>query len=527
MPKNAKNLAEHGNGAGTLVYLGLGGTGIRSVEPLLHLCALGLGPRVLKLVLIDPDLKNAAVDRVKGLVKSYNEVRDRVNANKAPGVGYFRTEVQSAVGREMVWSPVADDDHMPDMRFSARVDRSLMDQRGGRLGRTFDFLFAEQFQKMDLGMGFRGVPSIGTVFMNRLRDQDFFRQLLSDQTNAVFFAVGSVFGGTGAAALPVVGRSLVDGIASEGTPGEGDDRPAVPGVAANRVGAALVLPFFTLPPEVAGSEGGPRPRAELFAQNAAAALPTYYSGSAKYGKMYVVGDSEARQQKSNEVGGGAQNNASHYVELYAALAALDFAARAGDASAAPSTFEYIAVGDDTEGERADVGWDDLPIAEESVIRLKGGLAAVHTFLSVFRPNGGSDPQLARRVKGATWMAELGIQPRDLTAQSSSFDAIGKYFMRIWEWLADLRESRPSLGLARANRDVPTRVHLSETLEGFAPRRRFRDEFEVFREWNLAASRCRNYGSGAFLEMMRQGSEAFARTQFAEPARPASASVETV
>jgi hypothetical protein len=55
----------------TLTYLALGGSGIRSIEPLLYLCAFGLGPQ-LRLVLIDPDQSNAAVKRSRELIELYD-----------------------------------------------------------------------------------------------------------------------------------------------------------------------------------------------------------------------------------------------------------------------------------------------------------------------------------------------------------------------------------------------------------------------------------------------------------------------
>jgi hypothetical protein len=138
--------------------------------------------------------------------------------------------------------------------------------------------------------------------MNRLREEPFFEQILLDartDANSVFFAIGSIFGGTGAAGLPVLGRALVDGVARE------EGRNPVQGVDSKRVGAALLLPYFTLPTPDAhnASDGGIRPEAALFAQNAAAALPTYTAGQAGFSAMYVLGDDQPREQKHNAVGG--------------------------------------------------------------------------------------------------------------------------------------------------------------------------------------------------------------------------------
>lgn len=496
-----------------LVFFGLGGSGIRILEPLLHLCALGLGPRQLKVVLIDPDQSNAAVTRSRALLDLYRKTRDAITDRHAPNTGYFRTEVIDAVNSTVLWSPIADDEHLQNATFGARVDRPLMTGGAAPLANLVDLLFAKKLQAMDLALGFRGVPSIGTVFMNRLREESFFEQLLTEaQTDAesVFFATGSIFGGTGAAGLPVVGRALVDGVKRrEG----GSD---VRGVAAARVGAAILLPYFTLPAPATreAPDGGLRPEAALFAQNAAAAMPTYTSGQAGYGGLYMLGDSEPREQDKNEVGGAAQANRAHYVELFAALAALDFASRGGEAPhERMPVFRTIGV------DRSNARWSDLPLDDASRQRLLGGFVAAHTFLTIFRPDGSSHPGLEGALRGNTWLSLLGMSSGDLQSHSTGFDLLGEYFSQLWQWVGEMRASSPALELVRANGRKPSDLPLHETIEGRRAAEKVRpttkDGLEVFRQWNLAAHRHRNTGYAGFLDVMREGSEAFAAERFAE------------
>ncbi|HEX6749028.1 MAG TPA: hypothetical protein VF092_17145 [Longimicrobium sp.] len=497
----------------TLTYFGLGGSGIRAVEPLLHLCALGLGPAQLRLVLIDPDEANAAVTRTRRLIDLYRQAWAALKGAGTPE-GYFRTQVVDAIPGSLLWSPIADDRNLPDARFAARVDASLLHgQRTSSLGHLFDLLFASRFQEMDLGMGFRGVPSIGTVFMNRLRDQQFFEQLLTDaqqQADSVFFAAGSIFGGTGAAAFPVVGRALTDGLRGM------EGRPEIPGVARRRVSGAILLPYFTLPAP-AGREGdaGPRPETALFAQNAAAAIPAYTQDQAGYGSYYVLGDGEPREQEHNEVGGERQANRAHYVELFAALAALDFAAHGGEKpEQALPVFRTIAV------RGQNVSWPDLPMDEASRRRLMGGIVAAHTFLRVFRPDGRPRAGLAPLLKGATWLEELKMSSAELQAGSRALDLMGEFYLQTWNWLEEMRGSRPALQLACTNSRPPTAVRLDEVIDGRRGSGRtapVNDDFEIFRHWNLAARDRRRTGFGGFLEVLREGSERFVDARFNEAA----------
>ncbi len=496
----------------TLTVFAVGGSGIRAVEPLLHLCALGLGPRVLKVLLIDPDQSNAAVHRTRELIDVYREARSGLTDDGPADDGYFRTEVIDVLERGVLWSPIAEDSSFGSSAFSARVDRPLMTGQAQDLALLHDLLFAKSVQEMDMTLGFRGVPSIGTVFMHRLRRAPFVRQLLSDaqtEPDSVFFAIGSIFGGTGAAGLPVVGKTLAAGLPA----GEGG-RGAVRGIQQERLGAALILPYFTLPAPASqtAADGGIRPDSALFAQNAAAALPTYATGDAGYGGLYSIGDNEPREQLVNEVGGKAQANRSHYVELYSALAALDFAARGGERQQdAKPVYHYTAVN------ASAVRWSDLPIDRDSERRLMGGFVSVQVFLTYFRPNGNSHARFERDFKGATWRTSLGLDSKAFERRAKGLDALGKFFRASWAWLSEMRSSTPPLVLLNTTVPEPADASLCDALEGRHSAERLprttREDFDVFRYWNVAAANRSGTGFGEFLAMMREGNEAYADHRF--------------
>jgi hypothetical protein len=502
----------------SLVFFALGGSGARTLEPLLHLCALGLGPAQLRVLIIDPDQANAAVTRARRLLDQYRETRARL-ADAGAADGFFRTDVLDVLPDSLLWSPIADDEFLPDTRFAASVDRQVMASGAPDLATLYDLLNAERVREMDLSLGFRGVPSVGTVFMNRLRNEPFFAQLLSQHhanaAGSVFFVAGSVFGGTGAAALPVVGRALRDGIVAA------DGRADVKGAARERIGAALLLPYFSLPAATPGSgDGGPRPENALFAHNAAGALPTYLDRERDpgYGGYYLLGDSLPREQERNEVGGEAQANAAHYVELFSALAALDFASRGGEGrDARLPVYRALGIG----GE--DPGWADLPVTRETRTAIKGALVAMHVFLAFFRPDGGSTRDLEAALKGVTWVEMLKLKPADWTRHSDALDAMGRFWMGTWNWLRELRRSTPSLRLAAVSAGPPTSVPVHSLVEGYGRAgqrgRRADDVHHVFRFWNTEAAGRKQGGFTAFTEVMRSGSERFARERFPEAEQP--------
>src|SRR5215212_6288482 len=89
--------------ANTLYYFAAGGTGALSVEPLLHLCAAGVGPDRLAIILIDADVGSPALGRAQELIGLYDEVR---RAFGRPAQGFFRTELIRTGRAESVWSPL-------------------------------------------------------------------------------------------------------------------------------------------------------------------------------------------------------------------------------------------------------------------------------------------------------------------------------------------------------------------------------------------------------------------------------------
>lgn len=510
----ASTLAER-----NLTLFAVGGSGIRAVEALVHLCAFGLGPRRLKLVLIDPDQSNAAVGRVRRVIDRYQAVRQQLATAVTPGT-YFRTEILEAGGRTAVWSPIADDEHLADVRFESRVDRGRMfSAHSERLGELFDLLYSRRIRSMDLGLGFRGVPSIGTVFMNRLREEPFFEKILTEaetEKDSLFFSVGSIFGGTGAAAFPVIGRALVDGLKDD------PERTAISGVPRRRIGGALLLPYFTLPtPDSAQApDGGIRPETALFAQNAAAAIPEYTGGRGDYSELYVLGDNYPREQQVNAVGGQQQDNPPHYIEMFAALAALDFAERRGreEHSSDQPTFQIATV------ESEHIRWSDLPIDLESQHRFMGGIVAAHTILKLFWQNGATVPDLDQRLRGMTWLGCLDLKAEALEERTGFLDALGSFFDSTWRWLSEMRASTPSLRLIQYGQDAAT-VRLDELIEGRRPsgrRRRLKHEYDVFHHWNLAAYHQKERGFAGFLEVLRDGSERFAHERFSEAGERVSA-----
>ncbi|HEX8452774.1 MAG TPA: hypothetical protein VF647_11800 [Longimicrobium sp.] len=460
----------------TLYYLAVGGTGALSVEPLLALCAAGLGPARLAVMLIDADAANPAVARARELTRQYALVRE---AFGNPEQGFFRTALIRTAPAESVWSPLGSGstDDVGQVTLERFTERQRMTGDCADAATLLDLLFSPGQQKEPLREGFRGNPSIGSILMHGIRESEFFRQFMSSargDTSAAFFVAGSIFGGTGASALPVLAKVLA---------AEGIQRAAL--------GAALVTPYYSLeePGQGERQDGRLKPNSEVFLRNTAAALPTYVRGHSEYGALYVIGDDQSlpRPRPLYSAGGAGQKNDPHVVELYAALAALDFAQRPHEPGA-PTRVRYSTVA----GQQPT--WSDLPLGTEERRDLQAFLVAANFFLQYFGPtrSGAEQQAIIDELRSQAWVHEIALAPEFVRTQSAALDALGRYFGSVWGYLRAVSENYVPVRLvtfegasgrairtpdeyARSGGDNPeTEFRLppvDKCLAGFAPRQK--------------------------------------------------------
>ena len=149
----------------------------------------------------------------------------------------------------------------------------------------------------------------------------------------------------------------------------------------------------------------------------------------------------------------------------------------------------------------------------------GGIVAAHTVLTLFRPDGAPNAALGDELRGVTWLKLLKLEERSFQERSAALDGLAGFFMRTWQWLSEMERSDPGCRLTRWEGRRPLQVRPDELiagrhLPGRAGRRKHQ-VFHVFRHWNQAAFRRPDRGFPAFLETMRDGSEAYALARFPE------------
>jgi hypothetical protein len=431
-----------------LFYFAVGGTGALSVEPLVHLCAAGLGPPSLRVVIVDADSASPAVERALELLEQYRRVRE---AFGRPAKGFFRTDIGHTHQEEAQWSPIGKENPGADGGDTTLATYVTETRMAGSLGDArllFDLLYSQRQQDEKLREGFRGNPAIGSVLLNGLKDarlMESIRKSAEGDTGKAFFATGSIFGGTGAAGLPVLASVLQPERDDHETRGAWEERRS--GFRA-RMGAALITPYFSLPP-VPGdgvTRGRLHPDSSSFLRNTRAALPTYVRERTGYGSMYVIGDSRSlpHQRRVYAAGGKEQRNDPHAVELYAALAALHFAANRPPPSA-KAHFHYTRVNG------LAPTWADVPLRAQDRQSLQALMVAANFFLQYFGPsrNDETERRLVRELNTLPWPAHVDLTASFVREARGQLDSLGSYFAELWGYLFSLQNA-PTAQQTRLN-----------------------------------------------------------------------------
>lgn len=333
-------------------FISIGGSGAKVMESLTHLCAAGLLPNFEKrerlyVMSVDPDLGNGNLNRSSASLRSFVNCQD---FEVGVETSLFKTPVELA--SPFTWSPIEHNKKLDDVM-------SYQAHRKTPIGDLYETLYTQQERDQLLNEGFRGRPSIGAAVLaqkaslfskrgweNHAEEPwrtlaDRVRSEANNGQKAHIFLAGSVFGGTGAAGMPTIAHLLRQEFHEECEAGN------------VLIGGGFILPYFSFSPTTAANTNGIFASSENFLMNTRAALKYYSVKDKSYDAMYFVGDEGMDKVNHFSVGAADQKNDAHIVDLYAALAAVDFFSRESIQSG--ERCSYIAHADKTH-----FTWTDLP-----------------------------------------------------------------------------------------------------------------------------------------------------------------------
>ena len=408
-----------------------GGSGLRVLEAVLHLCAAGLGPDKLRVLAVDPDGANGNGSEVTALLGKYRDgarrFRWRLGGDRAgKRIQLFGTELDllDIDGRSdglKIWSPVRSDEHLRDL-----LGVELLTAHGVPRDLVSLFFSSDELN-MDLDQGFRGRPSVGAAAMSLVSlkaEQQPWKQLIekirgdvSEASGSRVFLVGSVFGGTGASALYPLAHFL------ETIPEVNRERL--------RVAVGALVPYFRFEAGTAAgdvSSMAVAAKADHFSLATRAAVGFYQhlleNDRWPFRSMFWLGDSSP-VSFPYAPGGPRQKNPGHFVELLMALAALGFFAQP-TAIEGPVYASSRGDADPVRGERSTLAWSDLPLAGldlESVRRSLLRFVLVATAHLGFCADLLRRPELERQPYLVPWYWERFVKKGDRLSTQENREAL--------------------------------------------------------------------------------------------------------
>lgn len=329
-------------------FISVGGTGAKILEALTHLTVAGVlpGNKELNVIALDPDTGNGNLKRTKSTLEQVEQFQD---ARVGDGTALLKNKVK-------VWQPLPFNplptiegkyaENLDEVMSADIIDGkdSFCDQP---LGQLYKVLYSNKERRTPLDVGFRGHPSIGAAVLAKQYSQSeqwnkLQEQIHNETDNGVsdvkVFLAGSIFGGTGAAGLPTIAHLLRKEFNNSIS-----------------IGGVLMLPYFWFSPK---DEEGIFAKSENFLTNAKAALKYYSQGDKDFDEMYFLGDN-AVVKSDFSTGGPQQENNAHIVDLYGALAAIDFFGKAPAPAPADGTLRVVHYNHICRNNQNEFVWQDL------------------------------------------------------------------------------------------------------------------------------------------------------------------------
>jgi hypothetical protein len=433
--------------------IGVGGTGARCLEAVVYMAAAGLFSRPLYVLMIDPDQSNGNVRRTAGLMESYYQLQQceqPASPVSSKKFGRSRTPLSPpALFRAPINHPGADgaaqyptnwvNPNSPSRTFEQAIDFA-------RQPPDFQDFIRLFYQDDDLGMplniGYRGRTSIGAVALKIDLEGTLEREggglhelvlnLQADLQNGEprVFVFGSVFGGTGASALPTLPLIIKDM----------DPALIGPNTARLRFGCAMLTPYFSFPKGAPGATDGPAPDSDEHMIATKAALLHYSNERPAYEHVYLVGAPEQfRTASTFEPGDESQVNAPHYAEFVAALAASDFFSRR-EGRGAQLHYANDETVEDTQQVQRGISWNTLPEGGRGLAEVKRRLVAFTTF-AYFYKNFLHRAFVDRQGHAeAPWYKDNFHPPLSLSTHREELNTLYDFSGSFLSWLRGVGES---------------------------------------------------------------------------------------
>lgn len=437
--------------------IGIGGTGAKCLESLIHITAAGMMPDNddLYILFVDPDKANGSLERAKTTFEHY-KVFSENDQLAQPHI--LQTNIDSA--KPYIFSPFDNqDDDKRKLSSVFKYSELELDKENPAAADLFKVLYSKRERETGLNEGFRGHPSIGASIMAQTvlgagEPWKTFRLKVANDPNAKIFIIGSIFGGTGASGFPTIAKLIKN---------EFKGKPVKP-----MIGGALVLPYFSFIDD-GDNENELKAKSDYFLMNTQAALKYYNLINNKelvYNSIYLLGNDAQIEEEKFSLGGKSQRNSQHFIELYAALAAIHFFENA----TADSGAEYLRLNRANNPHQ----WSDLPDGKggtKILSKLQQLTNFSFAYLNIYKPM--LDDIFEKKKSGfhTPWYIDFfkrnRISLKDVNVKNS-LNNVNDYCEDFLVWLANVQNSKKDNRFNAVDSFDPTKCGNLISSDGLRP-----------------------------------------------------------
>ena len=410
----------------SLYVIGIGGTGAKCLEAITQVAAVGLfGEKAIKLLFVDADESNGNLERAKSSLQKYQKCYRLMSGDKQQ-YNWLKTPIESYG----LWSPFGNTSSNKNL--ASFFNYNTLKQNNPTVGDLFDVLYTKEEREANLDVGFRGRPAIGSAVMSQVDlddlDEEPWNQLIgqiqadvgsSNSESTKVLLCGSIFGGTGASGLPTIGRLIANKLNKENI------RTRV------KISCLFVLPYFGF--TRSGSERV-YARSEQFLLNTEAALRYYVEQAKLFDTVYLLGNQNFSQYKFS-IGKGTQRNETHFIELYAALAARHCLRNSSN-----NQTEVVLISREHKGKLV---WKDLPDSNQVKNELVNATRFAYVWLSNIVPelDFAKTQGIKKAPKNIPWFTKF-YQSGDLpdfndSEQQQAIEIISEWCKDFLRWVCDI------------------------------------------------------------------------------------------
>ncbi len=371
----------------SLFLIAGGGTGAKVAEALVHLCAAGMAPRRVHILLVDADTTNGNLQRALHTTRAYQAVQRWPWAVETTTGGLFKKDKTylQIFGTELsvtTLTETLDTTRDGGIANGASPDEQLI----------LDLLYDADEQTASCDDGFRARPNLGClVLADHLATElpahagPFLDALVREAGagNPVPVVVAaSIFGGTGASLLPVIRGAVEDALRR---------RDAERASKTLRWGATMILPHYQPARRIESVDP------DRYLLDTANALQFYgmaqeVTDGTLFDAIYAIGsDRPSRNIVQPVLGQKAQANPAYAEEMVGALGAIHFARTLGEGRRAVRVYAP-----DRGQER--LTWADLPLGGDETLRTRMAYL-LHLAAFFLRPADPYRPDLSKGLAG--------------------------------------------------------------------------------------------------------------------------------